>query len=367
MRGLCMPETTMDDTHHDVLGRVARLHRHLGALWSATNSEIVAGVLAQAAMDLTGGSCAHVVIADAAATSPCGATGCTVCDRRPGTVPGGWVWRLREGTLAVGTDDTGDVATRLVAWLVEQSALALDRVRRSESATATVDALLRQERERSELVEVLAHDLRSPMTALYGFASLLADRWQDLDEDQRGDLLGMIQRETQRMDRLVQDVSSAVLGPTHQLPMRPGAVDVGAVVTTLVAQGQTVSPHHPVDGEVAPDTPRAAADEDRVHQVLGNVLENVARHTPTGTRTVVSVRREGDDVVVRVTDDGPGILPEDAERIFERGERSHTPSAGSGLGLHTARELAVAMGGDLTMELGAGATFVLRLPVAEGA
>ncbi len=362
-----MPETTIDDTRHDVLDRVARLHRHLNALGVATTSEVAAAVLVHAAMDLANGSCAHVVIADAAATSPCGTAGCTVCDRRPGGVPGGWVWRLREGTLAIGTDDTDDVTTRLVAWLVEQSALALDRVRRSESATATVDALLRQERERSDLVEVLAHDLRSPMTALYGFASLLADRWQDLDEDRRGDLLGMIQRETRRMDRLVQDVSSAVLGPTPALPLRPAAVDVGAVVTTLVAQGQTVSPHHPLRAEVAPDTPRVAADEDRVHQVLGNVLENVARHTPAGTRTVVSVRPEGDVVAVRISDDGPGVHPEDATRIFERGERSRTPAPGSGLGLHTARELAVAMGGDLTLELGAGATFVLRLPVADPA
>lgn len=357
----------MDDTRtDDVLDRVARLHRHLGALGAAATSEVVAAVLVQGAMDLTHGGCAHVVVADAAATSPCGSAGCTVCDRSPGTVPGGWVWRLREGTLAIGSADTDDVATRLVAWLVEQSGLALDRVRRSESAAATVDVLLRQERERNELVEVLAHDLRSPMTALYGFASLLADRWQELDEDRRGDLLGMIQRETRRMDRLVQDVSSAVLGPTSQLPMRPTAVDVAAVVTTLVARGQTISPDHPLSGAVAPDTPRVAADEDRVHQVLGNVLENVARHTPAGTRTTVSVRSDGDVVVVRVSDDGPGVRPEDATRIFDRGERATSPSPGSGLGLHTARELARAMGGDLTLDLDVptGATFELRLPLA---
>jgi signal transduction histidine kinase len=271
---------------------------------------------------------------------------------------------LRDGQVLLGAVVEDDVTTRLMAWLAEQAGAALDRTR--QDASAAVDALLRNERERSELVQVLAHDLRSPMTALHGFASLLANHWADFDETRRRDLLEMIQRETGRMDRLVEDVAAAVLGPGTSLPVRLQPVDVTAVLTDLAAAAQAAAPGHTVRAVVAPGTPALQADPDRLDQVVRNLVENATRHTPAGTIVVLYAHRDHDHVQILVADDGPGIPTGIAGRVFERGERGDTAAEGCGLGLHTARTLTEAMGGTLTLDtdLTHGSAFVVRLAVA---
>ena len=115
----------------------------------------------------------------------------------------------------------------------------------------------------------------------------------------------------------------------------------------------------------------AQADPFRLHQVVANLLANARVHTPSGTKVVTSLRREGDQVVIRVTDDGPGVPPEIRDTVFERFTRAeasrvrHQGGSSTGLGLAIVAAVIGAHGGSVALESTPGSTtFVVRLPAA---
>jgi len=119
--------------------------------------------------------------------------------------------------------------------------------------------------------------------------------------------------------------------------------------------------------EIADDVPSVTVDEMQIDQVLTNLLENAARHSPPGGDIRLSVEQAGDDVVVRVADDGPGVAPEERERVFEAFYRgaSIPDSPGTGLGLAIANAIVTAHDGRVWIEdtPGGGATFAFEIPV----
>ncbi|MCA9842998.1 MAG: PAS domain-containing sensor histidine kinase, partial [Cyanobacteria bacterium HKST-UBA03] len=114
------------------------------------------------------------------------------------------------------------------------------------------------------------------------------------------------------------------------------------------------------------------ADEEALWQILSNLVDNAVKYTPAGGRVTVAAERDGDMAVIRVSDTGPGIAPQHHARLFERFYRVDKARSrelgGTGLGLSIVKHLSQAMGGSVTIdsELGLGATFVVRLPLAKG-
>ena len=138
---------------------------------------------------------------------------------------------------------------------------------------------------------------------------------------------------------------------------------IGAALARLARQLKD----HPVSTHVAADLPFAALDDLLIQQVLINLLENVVRHTPSGTPIDVSARQEGDAVVVEVADRGPGLPPGDPSRLFEKFYRASDPSSrmGAGLGLAICRGIVQLHGGRIQAENrpGGGAVFRFSLPL----
>jgi two-component system, OmpR family, sensor histidine kinase KdpD len=217
-----------------------------------------------------------------------------------------------------------------------------------------------------ELASAVAHELKSPLAAIRGAAAVLAREGSLADED-RTDLLRVIADASAQADRLVSELLLAGRLGTGRLAVDVREVDVAAIVES-VAEGasaarEDVTVRTRFRGGVRPLT---LADPDRLRAALQNLVDNAIAYAPAGRGIDVATSVERGRVRIAVTDEGPGIPADQRERIFEPYVRLSERTAGTGLGLHLARELARAMGGDVTLEPGdgPGATFVLALPTA---
>jgi two-component system sensor histidine kinase KdpD len=221
---------------------------------------------------------------------------------------------------------------------------------------------------RGTLLSSVSHDLRTPLASITGAATTLRD--QDVDEATRRELVGAICDEAERMDRLVRNLLDMTRLASGAVAPRREWVPVEELVGSALARTEGALAGRPIRTELPPETAMAHADPVLLEQLLVNLLENAARHTPPGTEVLVRARREGGALVLEVADRGPGIAPGDEERIFERFQGGARSAArGAGLGLAIARAVARVHGGTLRVanRPGGGASFTLHLPDAGAA
>jgi PAS domain S-box-containing protein len=227
----------------------------------------------------------------------------------------------------------------------------------------------RLEDEKSDLVTTISHELRTPIAAVYGAAETLLRRNEQLTPEQTRQLLEMIAEQSARLGQITEEVLLTRSLDLEEVEVGQGVIDVAQVVRAAVDAMVVSFPEAPVEVELDPDVGAGAGDSDRVQQVLVHLLDNALKYGGDKPVTLRAERAQ-DGVRISVTDSGPGILPADRERIFEKFFRAdpqlrHAPS-GTGLGLYISRELARRMGGTLRVSSipGAGTTFVLELPAA---
>jgi signal transduction histidine kinase len=237
-------------------------------------------------------------------------------------------------------------------------------------ALATMQRELhRQEAARRSFVATASHELRTPLTSLQGTIELLEEDLRDgqLDqEDARRQVLGA-QRELRRLARLASELLD-LSRLDADVSLREEPVELGELCRAVAAEFELRAAEGDVELEVpAPPGPCwGRGDPSAVARVVRILLDNALRHAPGSSTVRVVPAYHGENATVAVVDDGPGVIPGDRERIFERFERGSAPSgeSGFGLGLAIGRELARKMGGELRLaEAAGGASFVLELPI----
>ena len=222
------------------------------------------------------------------------------------------------------------------------------------------------EQRRRDLVGDVAHELRTPITSVRGYVEGLAagvfepgpDTWRVLDE------------QTARLENLVDDLALLWRAESRDLRLDIGAIDGPALLADARQRHQTVAVQRSVDLSLgAPVAASLRADPTRIGQVLDNLLGNALRYTPAGGHVELGLVIDGMAVVISVRDDGPGLTPDQAARVFERFYRADPSrsrdAGGSGLGLAITSSLVEAMGGTITVASegpGRGAAFTVRLP-----
>jgi signal transduction histidine kinase len=221
---------------------------------------------------------------------------------------------------------------------------------------------------KSGFVSTVSHELRAPLTSIYGFAETLLRTDVAFADEERSTFLSYIATEAQRLTGIVDALLSVARLEAGDLQVRLDKTDLRDVVTDVVssAQREFVNgrrfvidvPEEPLD---------AAADREKVRQILANLVDNAVKFSPEGGTVTIAARRTGDAVQVRVVDQGSGVPAGEEERIFRkfyRAEAAEQETGGTGLGLFIARGLATAMGGRLWMDadLGSGTSFVFELP-----
>jgi PAS domain S-box-containing protein len=227
----------------------------------------------------------------------------------------------------------------------------------------------RLEDEKSDFVATISHELRTPMTAVYGAAVTLARREADLTPHQRQTLLEMIATQAARLSQITEEVLLTSQLDRGELRVEQEPVQVAEIVEQTVETMRAQLPESKtIEIEISAEVGAASGDSDRLQQVLVNLLDNAIKYG--GDRVEVRADRENGVVRIVITDTGPGISLGDRQRIFEKFYRAdpqlaHAPS-GTGLGLYISRELTERMGGrlELSPEPGGGATFVVELPKA---
>ncbi|HYM85076.1 MAG TPA: HAMP domain-containing sensor histidine kinase [Candidatus Dormibacteraeota bacterium] len=218
------------------------------------------------------------------------------------------------------------------------------------------------EAQRRRLMADVSHELRTPLAVIRGDLEAMVDGVHPADEAH----LSLVLDEAGLLERLVEDLRTLSLADAGALTLHREPTDVDVLLGETVASLRSTAERGGVALHVAapPDLPLADVDPVRIREVLGNLVSNALRHTPSGGSVAVEASAEGGWLRIVVRDSGEGIPPDLLPHVFERFARGPS-SRGSGLGLAIARDLVVAHGGTIEVESrqGRGTAFTFRLPV----
>jgi two-component system, OmpR family, sensor kinase len=241
----------------------------------------------------------------------------------------------------------------------------------AERLDALVEGLRKSEQARRELLMLVGHDLRTPMTSIAGFAEALRDGVVQ-GEEKKQRYYQIIATEAGRLNRMVNDLFDMAKLEAGQLELRMQALLVAPWLTEFaegfrpVAEGAGARVELAVSAEA--ERARIYADRDRLDQVLGNLAGNAVRYSPAGQAVTIVAAVDGDDLLIEVSDRGPGIPPADTQKVFDRFYQGADPGnggghKGAGLGLSIVKSLVEAHGGQVGVDSppGQGATFWFRL------
>jgi PAS domain S-box-containing protein len=260
------------------------------------------------------------------------------------------------GDLPVATADVAEQVAGRIA-----PAIAAAQLRET---VAAMERLHHDRQVREELLSALSHDMKTPLTIIGMLSEQLAAR--DVDDDARSEMLVVLRRQARHLRRLVLQFLDFVRSQAgHDLGLRLAPVDPLAVVHTVVGTLESsgrVEVH--VDGAI----PLVQADDDRLEQIVANLVDNALKYSPSASTVRLEVTTTRDVVRLAVVDHGPGIAPERLTQLFAPFERGPATDAaeGTGIGLYLTRRMVDAHGGHLHVASrpGEGSRFEVTLPVA---
>jgi PAS domain S-box-containing protein len=220
---------------------------------------------------------------------------------------------------------------------------------------------------RDRFLGVLSHELRTPVTSIYGGTQLLLGRGTRLDEATRTELLVSVAAESERLQRMIENLVALarIERGAEPTPARPVLLD--RVIRDLIQRERRLWPEVTIRLDIPAPTQMVSADEEYLGQVVRNLLSNAAKYGGEGSTIEVGLEDGDGEVVVRVQDDGPGFTEEESDKLFGLYYRATTQAAsapGAGIGLFICRELVTLMGGRIWARprQGGGAEFGFSLP-----
>ncbi|GAA1009437.1 PAS domain-containing sensor histidine kinase [Acrocarpospora pleiomorpha] len=225
----------------------------------------------------------------------------------------------------------------------------------------------RLERSRADLVSTVAHELRSPLTSVKGFTATLLAKWDRFNDAQKLVMLQTVNADADRVTRLITELLDVSRIESGRLEIRRQLVDIPARARRLIAG--RVAAGEPEDRfvlTVAGELPETWLDQDKIDQILGNLLENAVRHGRGKVTIVVEPVEWG--VAVSVRDEGEGVAPEQVSRVFRQFWRGNgRRRGGTGLGLFIVKGLVEAHGGAISVQRAPGGGAEFRFTVPTGA
>ena len=219
---------------------------------------------------------------------------------------------------------------------------------------------------KNDFVALVSHELRTPLTSIAGFSDTLVESWKDLPAEEVDEFLSIINRQAMYLGDLVEDVLVIPRLEANRLKLEPELFDLGDLIRDVA---DMVFPNGGRKNSLVslPDGVRVVADRRRVHQIVRNLMDNA--HKYGGDQIMVEGFVMGDQYMVIISDNGPGVPDEETRKVFENFEQvskgDARESTGIGLGLPIARRLARAMGGDVWYErrFPTGSRFCYSLPL----
>ncbi|TCS93441.1 ATP-binding protein [Hazenella coriacea] len=266
----------------------------------------------------------------------------------------------------------GDITGQGKTWALVMTPLyARDQLRGAVAVLRDVSEDRRLDKMRKDFVANVSHELRTPLSMLQGYSEALLDDIADTPEERR-EIASVINEESQRMGRLVRELLDLARMEAGHIQVEPSAVSIPEILQRMARKFQTLAREENVQisAEFEEDFPIVKWDEDKIEQVLTNLIDNAIRHTPEGGSVCVRAYQKSNKVYLEVEDTGSGIPEEDLPFVFERfykadKARTRGQSGGTGLGLSIVNHLVHAHGGEAKVrsQLGKGTVFIIQLPL----
>ncbi|MGY3235424.1 two-component system sensor histidine kinase KdpD [Bradyrhizobium sp. USDA 4472] len=276
------------------------------------------------------------------------------------------------GVIGIDDDRTGPLLTpdqrRLLDALVDQGALAIERVLLVEDMDR-VKRTVESERLRSALLTSISHDLKTPLASVLGAASTMRDLAGALSDTEKRDLLATVIDESERLNRFIANLLDMTKLESGAIVPNTALHDLGEIVGSALRRASKILAAHKVELVLAADLPMLELDAVLFEQVLFNLLDNAAKYSPPETMIAIKSRREHDQVVLEIADEGAGIPADEVESVFDkfyRVQKGDHVRPGTGLGLAISRGFVEAMRGTITAANRSdrsGAVLTIRLPV----
>jgi signal transduction histidine kinase len=247
-----------------------------------------------------------------------------------------------------------------------RNSLLLERLERALAHETETSRL------KDEFVATVSHELRTPLTNVQGFVKTLLRRDVRFTPAEQHEFLLAADRHTERLKRLIEDILFAARVETDERLARPTQeIGLAGLITRLVEDEAYGDGRRRIDVVISDTVPPVLGIEEDVYRILRNLIDNALKYSPASQRVTVTVGVDVDDVVVRVHDRGPGIAPEQRDRIFDRFyqvDQSDTRRVGGvGMGLYICRRAAERLGARIWLDRSdaSGSVFAVRLPTAD--
>lgn len=276
------------------------------------------------------------------------------------------------GVIGIDNDRTGPLLTpdnrRLLDALVDQGALAIERVLLVEDMDR-VKRTVESERLRSALLTSISHDLKTPLASVLGAASTMRDLAGALSAAEKRDLLATVIEESERLNRFIANLLDMTKLESGAIVPNTALHDLGEIVGSALRRASKILVRHKVSLDLAADLPMLELDPVLFEQVLFNLIDNAAKYSPPGTTLTISSKREKNQVILQILDEGEGIPPGEIESVFDkfyRAQKGDHVRPGTGLGLAISRGFVEAMHGTISASNRSdrsGAVLTIRLPV----
>lgn len=277
-----------------------------------------------------------------------------------------------QGVLYLGTSDRQHKAepeVEMLTAICNQIGVAIENAHLFQDLSK-MEAQRELDRLKSQFVSAISHELRTPLGFIKGYATTLLRDDVATDPDTQGEFLRIISEESDKLQRLIDDLLDASRLQAGGLELSRVPANVGRIAEDAVRKAKDTHPEHEFALAIPPSVPELSIDQWRVEQVMNNLLDNATKYSPPGSVIAVGVRVQEPDVVISVRDQGDGLRAEEIQRVFEpfyRGESATGRRApGTGLGLTVCRGIVEAHGGRIWIEsrAGVGSTFSFSLPLA---
>ena len=276
------------------------------------------------------------------------------------------------GVVGIDDDRTGPILTpdqtRLLDALMDQGALAIERVRLVEDIDH-VKRVMETDRLRSALLTSISHDLKTPLSSVLGAASTLQDLSAKLSDTEKSELLATIIDESERLNRFIANLLDMTKLESGAIVPNSAPHDLGEVIDTALRRASKILTQHRVELRLQADLPMLELDAVLFEQALFNLLDNAAKYAPTGSLIQIQSWKEANFVCLQILDEGSGIPPDELENIFDkfyRVQKGDHVRPGTGLGLAIARGFVESMHGTISAANRSdrtGAILTIRLPI----
>ena len=222
---------------------------------------------------------------------------------------------------------------------------------------------------KTDLLATVSHELRTPLATIKGYSTMMMDYFPRLNLKEKKDYLKSIDHSTDRLSMLVDNLLDTSRMEAGLLKLEKRSTSVAKLVKAITNEAEVRAKGHQILTRMDKDIPDIGIDAKRIRQVMDNLINNAIKYSPEGTRVTVAVENKDNEILLSVSDQGPGIPPEEVNNVFDRmyriEQRLYSGVDGLGLGLYICRRLVEAHGGQIWVEstLGKGSTVFFTLPL----